>query len=232
MKYAFYPACLMLIVLTSCDNSGGGIQREQTLKPLSLPTSTNGTGNPTTSPGLVPATQNPVQSPGLPTPAAPTLVSNPSAPAIGSKINPAHGQPGHRCDVAVGSPIPATAPASNISAIKPAANNNPVATTAPVIQTSTTPAPTTSTTAPGLNPPHGKPGHRCDIAVGQPLNGAPAAKTTTSPIVTTPTLPASPLQTTVSSTAPADGLNPAHGQPGHRCDIAVGKPLSSAPVKN
>ena len=31
---------------------------------------------------------------------------------------------------------------------------------------------------------------------------------------------------------PANGLNPAHGQPGHRCDIAVGQPLSSAPVKN
>src|SRR6218665_1308736 len=26
------------------------------------------------------------------------------------------------------------------------------------------------------------------------------------------------------------GLNPAHGQPGHRCDIAVGAPLSSAPA--
>lgn len=25
--------------------------------------------------------------------------------------------------------------------------------------------------------------------------------------------------------APAGNLNPAHGQPGHRCDIAVGAPL-------
>ncbi len=25
------------------------------------------------------------------------------------------------------------------------------------------------TTAPGMNPPHGQPGHRCDIAVGAPL---------------------------------------------------------------
>jgi len=25
-------------------------------------------------------------------------------------------------------------------------------------------------------------------------------------------------------------LNPAHGQPGHRCDIAVGAPLNSAPA--
>ena len=27
----------------------------------------------------------------------------------------------------------------------------------------------------------------------------------------------------------AEGMNPAHGQPGHRCDISVGAPLSSAP---
>lgn len=27
------------------------------------------------------------------------------------------------------------------------------------------------------------------------------------------------------------GLNPAHGQPGHRCDIAVGAPLNSAPAQ-
>jgi len=36
-------------------------------------------------------------------------------------------------------------------------------------------------TAPGMNPPHGQPGHRCDIAVGAPLN-SPPAKTTTSPV--------------------------------------------------
>ena len=30
-----------------------------------------------------------------------------------------------------------------------------------------TPAPVK--TQPGMNPPHGQPGHRCDIAVGQPL---------------------------------------------------------------
>ena len=35
---------------------------------------------------------------------------------------------------------------------------------------------------------------------------------------------------TVPSEAPADGLNPAHGLPGHRCDLAVGAPLSSAPA--
>jgi hypothetical protein len=30
-----------------------------------------------------------------------------------------------------------------------------------------------------MNPQHGQPGHRCDIAVGAPLNSKPAAATTT-----------------------------------------------------
>lgn len=66
-----------------------------------------------------------------------------------------------------------------------------------------------------VNPAHGQPGHRCDIAVGAPLNGAPAA--------TTPK--AAPVQTNAAPVKVADGLNPAHGQPGHRCDIKVGDPL-------
>ena len=36
----------------------------------------------------------------------------------------------------------------------------------------TTQAPTQ--TAPGMNPPHGQPGHRCEIPVGAPLNSKPA----------------------------------------------------------
>jgi hypothetical protein len=38
-----------------------------------------------------------------------------------------------------------------------------------------------TTTAPGMNPPHGQPNHRCDIAVGAPLNSPPAAKQTVVP---------------------------------------------------
>lgn len=58
--------------------------------------------------------------------------------------------------------------------------------------------------AAGLNPPHGQPGHRCDIAVGAPLGSGNLLNNTTA------------------------GLNPAHGQPGHRCDIAVGAPLPTS----
>lgn len=77
-----------------------------------------------------------------------------------------------------------------------------------------------------LNPAHGEPGHRCDIAVGAPLSGIPSTNLT-SPAGNaniTPTLPAN-INTQPSTQAVAAGMNPAHGQPGHRCDIAVGAPL-------
>lgn len=78
--------------------------------------------------------------------------------------------------------------------------------------------------APGMNPAHGQPGHRCDIAVGAPLN-SPVAKGAAKPSTQVATVtPSAPVKT-------APGMNPSHGQPGHRCDIAVGAPLSSAPAK-
>jgi hypothetical protein len=87
----------------------------------------------------------------------------------------------------------------------------------------TVPVPVTNSTA-ALNPAHGQPGHRCDIQVGAPLNSAPAANNAapsqTQPIIMQPT-PA-----TAPAAAGTGAKNPAHGQPGHRCDIAVGAPLN------
>lgn len=84
-----------------------------------------------------------------------------------------------------------------------------------------------------LNPAHGEPGHRCDIAVGAPLNGEPAPAAATeaqkSPLIQTEApAGATPLPTTTAQPV-AEGMNPAHGQPGHRCDIAVGAPLNGTP---
>lgn len=93
--------------------------------------------------------------------------------------------------------------------------------------------PQTQATAPGMNPPHGQPGHRCDIAVGSPLSQPVKSAATTTPATTaspttiTKVTPSAPVAAT-TKTAP--GMNPPHGQPGHRCDIAVGTPLSQ-PVK-
>jgi hypothetical protein len=106
------------------------------------------------------------------------------------------------------------------------------------IQTVNPPAPTT--TAVGMNPPHGQPGHDCDIAVGAPLN-SPKNKNTSQPptvIQVDPnsssqeiTIPATnPGQPQVIQTPPPTGptppgMNPPHGQPGHDCAIPVGAPL-------
>ena len=84
-------------------------------------------------------------------------------------------------------------------------------------------------TAAGLNPPHGEPGHRCDINVGEPLNSAPNTQTA-APAQTNPAnTSGSPFITQPqSSPAPQGGsgrINPAHGQPGHDCAVAVGAPL-------
>lgn len=86
-------------------------------------------------------------------------------------------------------------------------------------------------TAPGMNPPHGQPGHRCEIAVGAPLNSKPAQKS--QPQTVTPKPVEQPVMnvnsksgsTTIVGTTTPPGMNPPHGQEGHRCDIAVGAPL-------
>lgn len=96
-----------------------------------------------------------------------------------------------------------------------------------------------------LNPPHGQPGHRCEIPVGAPLN-TPAANPVQQPATggtaaAAPTIRSNSMSPTIenanrinpsqtrSSAAPETGPkpanNPPHGQPWHRCDIAVGSPL-------
>ena len=173
--------------------------------------------------------------------AAPAVQSPPANPntALSSNggINPAHGQPGHRCDIAVGAPLNSaptkgqTTTAQPVQTVQVNPNQKNVVTT-------TTAAPVK--VAKGMNPSHGQPGHRCDIPVGTPLNspvakpvaaapqGGTVEKTfTVSPPADNTAVPA--LLSTESANGKtvttAEGMNPAHGKPGHRCDIAVGAPL-------
>jgi len=103
----------------------------------------------------------------------PTAVTKTTTPP---ELNPPHGQPFHRCDIPVGSPLNAAAPAKSAPAINrtgtaptlenAAKLNNP--------QTNNPTAPTVANvnangTPPKLNPPHGQPFHRCEIPVGSPL---------------------------------------------------------------
>ena len=88
-----------------------------------------------------------------------------AAPAQGNsavKLNPPHGQPGHICEIPVGSPLP-TAPAIAAS------NRSSNAVAAPAANTNSTAAAPAASGTVRLNPPHGQPGHICEIPVGSPL---------------------------------------------------------------
>lgn len=126
-----------------------------------------------------------------------------------SGINPAHGQPNHRCDIAVGAPLNS---APNGAAPTPNTNVQ----TQQVVATK----PSNTVTASGMNPPHGEKNHRCDIAVGAPLNSKAATPVQTPNYVVN-------QATTAAKTTTAKGMNPPHGEKNHRCDIAVGAPLNS-----
>jgi hypothetical protein len=231
-------------------NSDNGAQNQPSGTPLfspRIPASLPGAG--LASPGMPPISTgalNPAHGQpghrcdlavGAPLPAANISPSNGTAsqaPAAGANIisaaspatpagkNPPHGQPGHRCDIAVGAPLDS----------KPPVQANQVASAA---QPAIAPAQQqnkTAATAPGMNPPHGQPGHRCDIAVGASLSSKPAATTKSSAVATPAAAPISPVQQALASGTPPvttpPGKNPPHGQPGHRCDIAVGASLDSA----
>ena len=80
--------------------------------------------------------------------------------------------------------------------------------------------------AEGLNPAHGAPGHRCDIAVGAPLSSPVAQPNATlQPSAPAPAVPA-PTSAAPSTNGNGPKLNPAHGMPGHDCALPVGAPLS------
>lgn len=93
-----------------------------------------------------------------------TTTTAPAPAATAKGMNPPHGQPGHDCAIAVGAPL-------NSAPSKPAATTTSA--TPQVISTTAQPAATPTAaptvTAPGMNPPHGQPGHDCAIAVGAPL---------------------------------------------------------------
>ena len=191
------------------------------------------TGTTLTSQPLTPVsstTQPQIITTNIDSQSKPTVTTSSVSTAAG--LNPAHGQPGHRCDIAVGAPLNS----------KPAEQTTPTITTSPATQPFTIstdkpsqPAATTAV-APGMNPAHGQPGHRCDIAVGAPLSTPvsptykpPTANSETAPINITTDQAAKPEVTPAGATIPvvAAGTNPPHGQPGHRCDLAVGAPLNT-----
>ncbi|AWW00226.1 hypothetical protein [Arcticibacterium luteifluviistationis] len=142
---------------------------------------------------------------------------NLSAPAnfsaSGSGLNPAHGMPGHNCDVSVGAPLPQG----------PVAQSTPVASSALAAPKPTVAStPNFKTNLKNINPAHGQPGHDCAVAVGAPLPAKGASSAATPSNVAAPAPASTP---NFGLPANVGKVNPAHGQPGHDCGIAVGAPL-------
>ena len=251
MKRILSAVCLMGIIFTSCNT---GSSSDVSAIDSSVVPKTSATTLADTQPHAVTGPVTPQQN-GLPVtlngsatntvlPAGTVPVTAPQVTATSATtapgMNPPHGQPGHRCDINVGAPLnskpnPTTAPTvaqSQTQTPVQATITQPNQTTkTQPVQTNITSQPVATKTAPGMNPPHGEPNHRCDIAVGAPLNSKPAAvpAITQTPVQQPAQSPNVTPAGTTTFTAP--GMNPPHGQPNHRCDIAVGAPLNSAPVK-
>ncbi len=161
------------------------------------------------------------------------------APQTTVMLNPPHGQPGHRCDIAVGAPLPndSNVIAQASSQARPVGQGEAMPAVSDGTQVQYVQVAQSQPTYVGkkgekLNPPHGQPGHRCDIPVGAPLSSKPVAQAASQGAQPTVTqqqvvIPPDPNGRKVGVTE--EGFsgkpNPPHGQPGHRCDIAVGETL-------
>lgn len=198
MKYGYSTLLAIAILVTSCKNN-----ETETVQvkpgdeiPFWQQSST-----------AVPPQSN--QAPGM------QSTTSGMAATTAAGLNPAHGQPNHRCDIAVGAPLNPTA---NGVAPTQAVNVQ----SSPQMVTTTTP---TKVTAKGMNPPHGEKNHRCDIAVGAPLNSKSNTAITAEAKPEYTVEQPLPALLSTATTETAAGMNPAHGKEGHRCDIAVGDPL-------
>lgn len=92
-------------------------------------------------------------TPTEPTPTAAETMTKNNEAAQTAQVNPAHGLPGHRCDLPVGAPLNSTAKMQEASTPAQSATVSPIR----VDQ------------SPKVNPPHGEPGHDCTVPVGAEL---------------------------------------------------------------
>lgn len=124
---------------------------------------------------------------------------------------------------------PSIVPAKKAAAVVDSSMTIAVGDSAVQLKNITTIAPEKAATlmpAAGLNPAHGQPGHRCDIAVGAPLNTQPATAPQPAAVSVPQAAPAADVQG-ARNVNPSAKLNPPHGQPGHDCAVPVGTPLKN-----
>jgi hypothetical protein len=171
MKKTLVFLILVSFAVISCNNSTDSKESESTVNPNLQP--------------MLPSVANEpsqTQNPNVPVSGqASNLPPGSSQPVTtgSSKLNPPHGEPGHRCDLAVGAPLDMASQATAL----PNSNNSMTPTITPVQNSSPSFSPTPSpqqvppaaSSSAKVNPPHGEPGHRCDLAVGAPLDLAPPA---------------------------------------------------------
>ncbi len=86
---------------------------------------------------------------------------------LGAQLNPAHGEPGHRCEIPVGAPLDGSGAAPTTVTMPPASAVTMPPGASPVASPVTTPVSGSGK----LNPAHGEPGHDCAVPVGSPLPG-------------------------------------------------------------
>ncbi len=139
------------------------------------------------------------------TPATPAPATEPNTAGQPPKLNPPHGQPYHRCEIAVGAPLDGSS--ATPQALPTAQSTGPKSFFKEV-----KPAETTAPAAP--------------TQVTQTISNGQVNTTQTGGAKITTTTTSSNPTTQVNSPKPK--LNPAHGQPHHRCDIKVGDPLPDA----
>jgi len=211
MKKIILPA-IILISIVSCNNSQPDKDESIIPKTASLVSKDSSQLTQVTTPGENPASGlsgQVVQSTSVPQ-------QNSLAGKTSAGLNPAHGQPGHRCDITVGAPL-------NSPAIKPP---TPTATFSQPMQAQQKTSMVNPSAA--VNPPHGQPGHKCEAGATDNLKTA----STQTMAQTAPTLQGLPVMQQTNTITPSvvpsastGKLNPAHGQPGHDCKVQVGQPL-------
>lgn len=152
------------VLFTACNSSS------QPEKDTSLPT-------PATEVSTTPATVNPAAQETISNQALPNQVqplpntvspgTMPKPGAVTAGLNPEHGQPNHRCDIAVGAPLNSPAPSATPA---PAASTPIPSAVQPSIPSIAKPVlPTAGASSGKINPPHGEPGHSCAVSVGAVL---------------------------------------------------------------
>jgi len=164
--FAVFVSASFLIACQSAEEENNeATQNTTTNTPATIPA----TDTQSAVAGPAPATPPPV----APVVAGPVAAPPPPPPPIAGaspKVNPAHGLPGHRCDLQVGAPLPqaGSATATQVVPVAPAGQAGPTVQSIPPPPQANTGSPISGSKK--VNPAHGQPGHRCDIAVGAPLN--------------------------------------------------------------